>query len=153
MTRVLLFENHGRRAVIARTTIVAAAALLALGLWSAPAQAVQIDLTSPSEGGVVAPGDEVEATVIVVNDTDEKDIVHVTFDLTVEIAGQPVYAATAKRRMKLAAGETVVETILVVVPEVELPAPALATVDALAKGRKSKTEDADSLSVTVIPLL
>ena len=119
--------------MIGRTTIAAAAALFALGMWAAPAQAVQIDLASPAEGGVVQPGDEVEATITVTNDTAEKDIVHITFDLTVEIAGEPVYTATAKRRMKLAADEAVIETILVVIPDVDLPVPALASMSCLPR--------------------
>ncbi|NIP97352.1 MAG: hypothetical protein GWO24_29515, partial [Akkermansiaceae bacterium] len=82
-----------------RKTIAAAAVLLALGLWASSAQAVELDLTSDAEGQDICPGDWVEVTVTVTNETDKKDIVHVDFDLTVEVGGQTVFTGAAKRRM------------------------------------------------------
>jgi hypothetical protein len=131
--------------------IAAAAVVFALGLWAAPADAVQIDISSPQEGQVIEPGDWVEMTVTVTNETDKKDIIIISFDLTVEIGGQPVFTGAAKRRMKLKAGETVEETIGTTVPELPLTEEADVTVEATANGRVSKTEDSDILFATVVP--
>jgi uncharacterized protein YfaS (alpha-2-macroglobulin family) len=132
-------------------TISAVAVVLLLGLWTGSAQAVELDLTSPQEGGVIYPGDWVEVTVTVTNETDDKDIIHIDFDLSVEVGGQTVFTGSAKRRMKLAAGETVQETIGTEVPVTPLTAEADVTVDATAKGRKSKTEASDSIFMTLMP--
>ena len=53
--------------------------------------------------------------------------------------------------MKLAAGETISETIGTEVPVTPLTEEADVTVDALAKGRKSKTEASDSVYMTLVP--
>jgi hypothetical protein len=131
--------------------ITAAAAVLLLGLWAGSAQAVEIDLTSPDEGGVICPGDFVEVTATVTNETDKKDIIHVDFDLTVVVGGQPVFTGAAKRRLKLDAGETVSETIGAEVPVTPLAEEADVMIDATAKGKKSKTEASDSLFMTLDP--
>jgi uncharacterized protein YfaS (alpha-2-macroglobulin family) len=132
-------------------TISVAAVLLAFGLWAASAQAVELDLTSEDEGQIIEPGDWVQVTVSVTNETDQKDIVHIDFDLTVEVAGETVFTGSAKRRMKLAAGETVEETIGTEVPVTPLTEEADVTIDATAKGRKSKTEASDSVYMTLVP--
>jgi uncharacterized protein (DUF58 family) len=132
-------------------SIAVAALLCAFGLWAASAQAVEIEISSPQEGQTVYPGDWVEMDVTVTNETAKKDIVHITFDLTVEIGGQPVFTGAAKRRMKLAAGETVTETIGTEVPVLPLPDVADVTIEATAKGRVSKTEDYDFLTATLSP--
>jgi hypothetical protein len=132
-------------------SISTAAVLFALWLVATPAQAVQVALSSPQEGTTVYPGDEVEVTVSVINETDKKDIVHVFFDLIVDIGGEPVVAGAAKRRMKLDPGEAVSETIIGVVPAVPLAAPADVTIEATATGRKSKTEDSDAVFFEVSP--
>ena len=132
-------------------SITAAAALFSLWLLATPAQAVQTALSSPQEGVTVYAGDEVEVTVSVINETEKKDIVHVFFDLIVDIDGEPVVVGSAKRRMKLDPGEAVSETILGVVPEVPLTGPADVTVEATAVGRKSKTEDSDAVFFVVSP--
>lgn len=134
-----------------RKTIAAAAVLLAFGLWASSAGAVELDLTSPDEGGVIHPGDWVEVTVSITNETNTKDIVHIDFDLIVEVEGETVFTGSAKRRMKLAAGETVNETIGTEVPITPLTEEADVTVDATAKGRKSKTEASDSVYMTLLP--
>ena len=134
-----------------RKTIATVAVLLAFGLWASSAQAVEFDLTSEAEGQDICPGDWVMVTVSVTNETDKKDIVHVDFDLTVEVAGETVFTGSAKRRMKLAAGETVEETIGTEVPVTPLTEEADVTVDATAKGRKSKTEASDSVYMTLLP--
>jgi hypothetical protein len=132
-------------------SITAVAVLFSLCLLAAPAQAVQTALSSPQEGATVYPGDEVEVTLSVINETEKKDIVHVFFDLIVDIDGEPVVVGSAKRRLKLAPGEAVSETILGVVPEVPLTAEADVTVEATAVGRKSKTEDSDAVFFVVSP--
>ena len=71
-----------------RKTIAAAAVLLAFGLWASSAQAVELDLTSLDDGQDISPGDWVEMTVTVTNETDTKDIVHIGFDLIVEVGGE-----------------------------------------------------------------
>jgi hypothetical protein len=134
-----------------RRSITGAAVVLSMWLLATTAQAVQTELTSPQAGTTVYPGDEVEVTLTLTNETGDKDIVHVYFDLIVEIDGQPVVAGTAKRRMKLAPGETVSETILGVVPEVPLTGEADVTIAATAKGRKSKTEDSAAVYLVVSP--
>jgi hypothetical protein len=141
-----------RNNIMLKRLIPCAVALLALGLWVPHAQAVTIDLSSPQEGGTVHPGDMVEMTVTVTNDWDKKDIIHVFFDLTVEVGGEPMIVGQAKRRLKLEAGETVEETMAVEIPaELPIMEPAVVTIDALAIGRKSQTEDSDTLSLTVEP--
>lgn len=132
-------------------TLTAAAAVLLLGLWAGSAQAVEIDLTSADEGGVICPGDFVEVTVSVTNETDKKDIVHIDFDLTVEVGGQPVFTGAAKRRIRLAPFDTVEETLGAEVPVTPLTEEADVTIDATAKGKKSKTEASDSLFMTLLP--
>ena len=132
-------------------SISAAAVLFALWLVATPAQAVQTALSSPQEGTTVYPGDEVEVIVSVINETEKKDIVHVFFDLIVDIDGEPVVVGSAKRRMKLDPGESVSETIIGVVPAVPLTAEADVTIEATAKGRKSKTEDSDAVFFVVSP--
>ena len=132
-------------------TIAAAAVVLALGLWAMPAQAVQIDLSSPDEGTTVYPGDEVEMTVTVTNETAKKDIIHITFELTADIGGEPVLVGTAKRRLKLPAGETLVETMGAVVPDLPFTGQAEVTIEGVAKGKKSKTEDSASVFFVVSP--
>lgn len=134
--------------------IAAAAAVLALGLWAMPAQAVQIELTSPDEGAIVYPGDEVEMTATVTNETAKKDIIHITFKLTADVGGEPVLVGTAKRRLKLDAGETVSETMGAVVPGLPFTGQAQITIEGTAIGRKSKTQDSDVLMFWVeSPLL
>ena len=135
-----------------RKTIAAAAVVLAFGLWASSAQAVQLDLTSEAEGQDICHGDWVEVTVSVTNETGDKDIVHIDFDLTVEVEGETVFTGSAKRRMKLAAGAAEEETIGTEVPVTPLTEEADVTVNAAAKGRKSKTEDPDnSIYMTLLP--
>jgi hypothetical protein len=132
-------------------TITAAAAVLLLGLWAASAQAVEIDLYSDADGGFIEVGDWVVVEVTVTNETDKKDIVHVDFDLIVEVGGETVFTGSAKRRMKLGAGDTIIEEIGTEVPVTPLTEAAAVTVDATAKGRKSKTEASDSVHMTLLP--
>jgi uncharacterized protein (DUF58 family) len=135
-------------------TIAAAAAVLALGLWAMPAQAIDIELSSPDEGATVYPGDEVEMTVSVTNDWTKKDIIHIRFELTADIGGEPVLVGTAKRRIKLPAGETLVETMGAVVPDLPFTGQAEVTIEGTAVGKKSKDQDTDTLLLTVeSPLL
>jgi hypothetical protein len=132
--------------------IAAGAVLFALGMWAAPAQAVEINLTSPQEGTTVYPGDFVEITATVTNETDKKDIIHIVFDLVVEVGGQPLFAGQAKMRMKLAPGETVSETMGAEIPDpLPLPGEGDVTITATANGKISKTQDTDSLFLTVAP--
>jgi hypothetical protein len=130
-------------------TITAVAVALALGLWAMPAQAVQIDLWSEDEGATVFPGDEVVMTVTVTNETAKKDIIHITFEMTADIGGEPVLVGTAKRRIKLPAGETLVEEMGAVVPDLPFTGQADVTIKGTAKGKKSKTEAEDTLLLTV----
>jgi hypothetical protein len=132
--------------------IAAVAVLFALGMWAAPAEAVEIDLTSPQEGTTVYPGDFVEITATVTNETDKKDIIKIVFDLVVEIGGQPVFAGQANMRMKLAPSESVSETMGAEIPDLPLPGEADVTITATANGKISKTQDSDSLFLTVAPL-
>jgi hypothetical protein len=132
--------------------IAAGAVLFALGMWAAPAQAVEIDLTSPQEGTTVYPGDFVEITATVTNETAKKDIIKIDFDLVVEIGGQPYVAGQAKRRLKLEPGESVSETMGAEIPVISLPGEADVTITATANGKISKTQDSDSLFLTVAPL-
>jgi hypothetical protein len=135
-----------------RKIISVAAVLLAFGLWAASAQAVELDLTSDAEGADICPGDWVEVTVTVTNDDlTKKDIVHVDFDLTVEVGGETVFTGSAKRRMKLAPDTTEEETIGMDVPETPLTEEADVTIDATAKGRRTKSEGTDSLFMTLLP--
>jgi hypothetical protein len=120
-----------------------------LGLWAGAAQAVEIDLTSPSEGATVYPGDLVEMTVTVTNETAKKDIIHITFELVADIGGEPVLVGTAKRRLKLPAGDSVSETMGMVVPDLPFTGEADVTVEAVAVGKKSKTQASDVLLLTV----
>jgi hypothetical protein len=133
-------------------TISAAAVILCLGLWVSSAQAVGLDLTSEAEGQDICPGDWVEVTVEVTNDDlTKKDIVHVDFDLTVEVGGETVFTGSAKRRLKLAPNTTERETIGMEVPETPLTEEADVTIDATAKGRRTKSEGTDSLFMTLLP--
>lgn len=113
------------------------------------AQAVTIDLSSPQEGTTVYPGDMVELTVEVTNDWDKRDIVHV--ELTITIGDR--YAAKGRLRMRMAPGEVITQTISAVIPE-QLPVtePMPVTLEAVAIGRRSKTEDSDTISLTLAPL-
>jgi hypothetical protein len=72
--------------------------------------------------------------------------------LVVEVGGQPLFVGQAKRRMKLAPGETVSETLGAEIPyPLPLPGEGDVTITATADGKRSKTEDSDSLFLTVAP--
>jgi hypothetical protein len=121
----------------------------AFAMGATSAQAVTIDLSSPQEGQVLHPGDAVEATVTVTNDTASKDVIHVTFTATA--LGYPV-TGQAKIRLKLAAGESVTRTIGAVIPaDLQLPGPVEVTITGVAVGKISGTQASDSISATVAP--
>jgi hypothetical protein len=130
-------------------SIAAAAVVLALGFWAAPAGAVGIELASDSEGATVYPGEAVEMTVTVSNETAKKDIIHITFELIADIGGEPVLVGTAKRRLKLPAGGSVTEMMGAVVPDLPFTGEADVTIEAVAVGKKSKTQASDVILLTV----
>ena len=116
------------------------------------AQAVTVDLSSPQEGMEVQPGDTVEMTVTVTNDTTIKDCVMVTLKLTVEGIQHPVVARGYIRLKQLEPGASVTQTVALTIPsDLVLSEPATATIDATASGKKSQTEDTDSFGIIVVP--
>lgn len=127
--------------------------LCPLFIWGVTAaQAVTVDISSPQEGTEVQPGDMLEMTVVVTNDTTAKDCVAVTLKLVAEGIKHPV-VARGYVRVKLAPGETVTETIALVVPaDLQLAGPTPATLQADASGNKTQTTDSDSFSITLVPL-
>ena len=120
--------------------------VFAMGATTAQA----VDLTLELNATEFHPGDWVEVTVTVENDTAKKDIVHVTFSATA--VGYPV-TGVARMRMKMAPGEVVVETIAMQVPTdlPPLPGPVEVTLTGVATGKKSKTNDTESVTGTLIP--
>jgi len=120
-------------------------------LFSAAAQAVTVDLSSPQEGTEVQPGATVEMTVTVTNDAAIKDCVVVTLKLVAEGIQHPV-VAKGWIRLKLEPGETATRTIALTVPDaLELAGPVPATIEAAASGKKTATSAVDSVSLTLVP--
>ena len=124
-------------------------------LMGAVAQAVTVDLSSPQEGTVLGPGDSVEVTMTITNETAEKDIVFVWISLTIDADGQEIVLGQARPlRLKLEAGEAVSKTIAATLPEIYLPGlPAGSydvTISAVAEGKKSNTTDEDMLWFTLV---
>lgn len=131
-------------------TLVAGAFLV---LGTTAAQAVTIDLSSPQEGAEVCPGEAVELSVVVTNDTAECDCVVVVLKFVADGIKHPVLTR-GYIRVKLQPGESVTKTVALTVPaDLELEGPVAATIQAEATGKKSQTEAADSLSITLVPLL
>ena len=123
-------------------------------LMGAVAQAVTVDLSSPQEGAVLSPGDSVEVTLTVTNDTADKDIVFVFLSLVVDADGQPIVLGEARPlRLKLEAGEAVTKTIAATIPDMFMPQLQAGsydvTINAFADGKKSKTTDEDMLLFTL----
>lgn len=124
--------------------------LFFLGVTSA--QGVTVDLSSPQEGAEVQPGDTVEMTVVVTNDTTAKDCVVVTLKLMIEGIQHPVVARGYLRLKQLEPGAEVTRTVALTIPaDLVLAGPAVATIDATASGKKSGTQDTDSITITVVP--
>jgi hypothetical protein len=120
-------------------------------LGATVAQAVTIDVSSPQAGTEVQPGGAIEMTVTVTNETTMKDCIAVVFKLTVDGIKHPVQAR-GYLRLKLEAGESVTETIALVVPEdLELAGPTPAIVDITATGNKTQTSDSETLDLTLVP--
>lgn len=127
------------------------AAVVAALLLIPAAQAVTLDLSSPQEGTTVHPGDTVEMTATVTNDTEETDLILLTFTLTVDIPDHPV-SVSGEFRLVLEAGESVSESYGIEIPaDLQLPGPATVTIEATATGVDSGTEDSDTLTLTVAP--
>jgi len=123
--------------------------LLAVGVTTV--QAVTVDISSPQEATEVKPGDTIELTVTVTNDSPDRDCVAVTLKLVADGIKHPV-VARGWIRLKLEPGETVTKTIALTVPaDLQLPGPVAATLEAVATGNKSGTQDTDSLSITLVP--
>jgi len=119
------------------------------------AKAVTIDLSSPQEGDVLGPGDTVELTLTVTNDTPKKDIVFVWFTMTLEVEGleEPIVLGKARPlRLKLDPDESITKTLAATIPEFlpDLPFGLIdVTIEATAEGKKSKTTDTDSVYFTL----
>ncbi len=122
-------------------------------MGAATAQAVTIDLSSPQEGEVLGPGDTVELTMVVTNDTDKKDIVFVWLSMVIETEERTIVLGRARPlRLKMDAGDEVTKTIAATIPEFlpELPFGLLdVTIEATADGKRSKTTDTDSTYFTL----
>ena len=118
------------------------------------AQAVTVDLASPQEGTVLGPGDSVEVTMTITNETADKDIVFVWLSLTIDADRQEIVLGQARPlRLKLEAGESVSKTIAATIPDVFIPQLLAGiydvTINAVAEGKKSKTTDEDMLLFTL----
>ena len=134
-----------------RSVLTLVVACLALVMGTTSAQAVTIDLTSPQAGQTVQPGDTVEVTATVTNDTAKKDNISVKGSATVE--GMNInLQATAKFRVKLGPGESYSQTFSETIPaDLPITEPVTVTIQAVATGKPSKTEDSDSLWIIVAP--
>ncbi len=61
--------------------------------------------------------------------------------------------AKGKFRLKMEPWEVVSNTVSAEIPAgLEVPGPATVTIEGVAYGRKSQTEDSDSVSATIMPL-
>ncbi len=132
--------------------VVCAVGLVPLAVLGAGvAQGVTVDLSSPQEGSVVHPGDTVALTLTVTNDTAEKDVIAVTLNLTID-GLQHAVVARGSFRLRLDAGQSVTKTLsLTIPPDLPLQGPVVGTLEATAVGRRSQTQDSDSLTITLAP--
>ncbi|MCK4659397.1 MAG: hypothetical protein KAV82_07735 [Phycisphaerae bacterium] len=133
---------------------IAFVAVVFSALLLAPvAQGVTVDLSSPQEGTTVYPGETVTISIELVNDTEEMDIVRVDLSLTVEIPEMDPIIRLGSFRLPLEAGEVVSEELEYEIPaDLPLPSYVSATIEAVAVGLESGTEDSDTLSLAIAPL-
>ena len=115
------------------------------------AEAVTLDITSPTDGSVFGPGDTVVFAMTVTNDTDDKDVIFIMIQATIEINGRYNSSESAKPfKVKLDAGKSVYNMSSLTIPE-NLPEPPIGqitiTLEATAVGKKSKTQSSDAVTV------
>jgi hypothetical protein len=126
-------------------------------LGTTAAQAVTVDLSSPQEGGVVGPGDTISVTVTVTNDSAKRDLIRLTANI--DAAGIPVpISVRVKSKLNLKAGQVWTQTVTATIPSLDgippeyIPTePVPVTLTVAATGKKSGTQDEDSLMVTFDP--
>lgn len=135
--------------------------VLAMGLVPS-ASAVTVELSSPQAGETLEPGDTLEITLTVTNDTDEPDQVVSVLDsqVTVKNPGDGIPdpgpgnirdISHKPIRIKLGPGESVTRHIRLVLPDYsQLPAGEYAaTVSVESDGQYSRTTAGDSFSFTL----
>lgn len=131
--------------------------VLSLSLVST-VSAVTVDLSSPQEGTTVAPGDTVELTLTVTNDSEEVEFVIAFMDVEVgdRVSGDGIPEPGPGNipgishkpiRIKLAPGESTTIDYELVLPDYSnLPTGTYAfTISIEANGLLSKTESSDTL--------
>src|SRR5436189_1377523 len=103
---------------MSRTIGLCAGALgCVLAFGATTASAVTLDITSPQAGTVLHPGDTIDVTVTVTNDTDKPDIIGLVLRHTLTVNGHTFLLGTANRvRFRLGAGQSVSNTLEFTVP-------------------------------------
>jgi len=128
-----------------------------MALGASSASAVTLEMTSsPESGSTVSPGDEVSLGLTITNETDEKDIIMVRFNMTIETDRGVITIGGSGRplRLRLAPGQSVSKSIAAVIPEglADLPFDFVKfTIKVVAEGKRSQTSAEDSVTLTLEP--
>ena len=116
--------------------------------------AVTVDISSPQEGGILAPGDTIELAVTVTNDSESADIAVLTLDVLAG-DGEPGNIPGINHkpiRIRLAPGESKSINLELVLPEYKkLPSGSYdISISASVKGLISGTQASDSVSLLMV---
>ncbi len=133
-----------------KMSLVAVCSILLIG---ATAQAVVVDLSSSQAGTTLVPGETVDLTLTVTNDTAANDVVYVQLSMTIQVGEQTFTLDKAKPfRLKLGPEESFTKTVEVTIPNLGfdlLAQPVSITITATAEGRTSETTATDSVDFTL----
>ncbi len=114
-------------------------------------EGIFIDFASPQEGTTVHPGDTIEMTATLANNSGMDDIVAVDVTLTADIPGDP-FTYEGSFRIPMEDGQAVTETLELDIPaDLPLEFPVTVTLTATATGQESGYTDSDSISFTIAP--
>ncbi len=115
-------------------------------------EGIYIDFSSPQEGTTLHPGDTVEMTATLSNNSGMDDLVTVDVALTADIPGNP-FTYEGSFRIPMEDGQAVSETLELDIPaDLPLEAPVTVTLTATATGQESGYSDSDTISFTIAPV-
>jgi hypothetical protein len=116
--------------------------------------AITVDLSSPQEGAILAPGDTLELALTVGNDSEGVDLAVLIMDVEVG-GGEPGNIPGINHkpiRIKIGPGQSVTKNLELVLPAYkQLPPGEYAiTISVEAKGLLSQTEATDAIALLLI---
>ncbi len=114
-------------------------------------EGIYIDFASPQEGTTVHPGETVEMTATLSNNTAVDELIVVDLTLSADIPGDP-FTYEGAFRIPLEAGQAVSQTLEVDIPaDLPIEAPFTVTISATATGEVTGYTDSDSIWFTIAP--